>query len=77
MVRQPLREIGRVALRAALQPAAGGKLDSHHLEPATELVVRRSTAPPGRLAAFGHPEPDESDDQHKCLESQTLTGQDV
>jgi LacI family transcriptional regulator, galactose operon repressor len=45
-VRQPLREMGGVALRTALRLAAGEKLDSHHVELATELVVRRSTAPP-------------------------------
>jgi LacI family transcriptional regulator len=44
-VRQPLREIGRVALRTALRLAAGEKPDSHHVELATELVVRNSTAP--------------------------------
>lgn len=45
-VRQPLREMGSVALRTALRLAAGEKLDSHHVELATELVVRESTAPP-------------------------------
>lgn len=47
-VRQPLREMGAVALRFALRLAAGEKLDSHHVELATELVVRRSTAAPPR-----------------------------
>jgi LacI family transcriptional regulator len=45
-VRQPLREMGAVALRTALRLAAGEKLDSHHVELATELIVRGSTAPP-------------------------------
>jgi LacI family transcriptional regulator len=45
-VRQPLREIGAVALRTALRLADGEKVDSHHVELATELVVRRTTAPP-------------------------------
>jgi LacI family transcriptional regulator len=45
-VRQPLREMGSVALRTALRMAAGEELDSHHVELATELVVRQSTAPP-------------------------------
>jgi LacI family transcriptional regulator len=45
-VRQPLREMGGVALRTALRLTNGEKLDSHHVELATELVVRRSTAPP-------------------------------
>jgi LacI family transcriptional regulator len=45
-VRQPLQKMGAVALRTALQLAAGERLDSHHVELATELVVRRSTAAP-------------------------------
>jgi LacI family transcriptional regulator len=45
-VRQPLREIGGAALRRALALAAGEKVDSYHVELATELVVRDSTAPP-------------------------------
>jgi len=45
-VRQPLREMGRVALRTLLRMAEGEQLDSHHVELATELVVRGSTAPP-------------------------------
>jgi LacI family transcriptional regulator len=45
-VRQPLRQMGAVALRTALRIAAGEKLDSHHVELATELVVRGSTAAP-------------------------------
>ncbi|MFI7128128.1 LacI family DNA-binding transcriptional regulator [Nonomuraea sp. NPDC050153] len=43
-VRQPLREMGGVALRTALRLAAGEKIDSHHVELATELIVRASTA---------------------------------
>ncbi|MEV4539090.1 substrate-binding domain-containing protein [Asanoa sp. NPDC049518] len=43
-VRQPLREMGGVALRTALRLAAGEKLDSHHVELATELIIRDSTA---------------------------------
>ena len=47
-VRQPLREMGAVAVRTALRLAAGEKASSHHVELATELVVRQSTArPPG------------------------------
>lgn len=45
-VRQPLREMGRVALRTAMRLAAGEVPDSHHVELATELIVRSSTAPP-------------------------------
>ncbi|MGI5132070.1 LacI family DNA-binding transcriptional regulator [Pseudonocardia sp. CA-107938] len=48
VIRQPLREMGRVALRSVLQLAAGATLDSHHVELATELVVRGTTAPPSR-----------------------------
>ncbi|MEV4617866.1 substrate-binding domain-containing protein [Asanoa sp. NPDC049573] len=44
-VRQPLREMGGVAVRTALRLAAGEKLDSHHVELATALIVRGSTAP--------------------------------
>jgi LacI family transcriptional regulator len=46
VVRQPLREMGRVALKTVLQMAAGVALDSHHVELATELVVRSTTGPP-------------------------------
>jgi LacI family transcriptional regulator len=42
-VKQPLREMGGVALRTALRLANGEKLESHHIELATELVVRSST----------------------------------
>ena len=45
-VRQPLHELGRVALQTALRLAAGEQLESHHIELATELVVRASSAPP-------------------------------
>jgi LacI family transcriptional regulator len=43
-VRQPLREMGRTAVRTALRLASGEKIDSHHVELATELIVRGSTA---------------------------------
>ena len=45
-VRQPLAEMGRVAVRTALRLVDGESIDSHHVELATELVLRRSTAPP-------------------------------
>jgi LacI family transcriptional regulator len=48
-VRQPLREMGAAALRRALRLAAGEKVDSYHVELATELVVRHSTAPPSKV----------------------------
>ena len=44
-VAQPLRRMGTVALRTALRVAAGEHIDSHHVELATGLVVRESTAP--------------------------------
>ncbi|GAB2976665.1 LacI family DNA-binding transcriptional regulator [Amycolatopsis acidiphila] len=44
-VRQPLQDMGRVALRTLLRLIAGETLDSHHVELATNLVVRGSTAP--------------------------------
>jgi LacI family transcriptional regulator len=50
-VRQPLREMGAAALRTALRLANGEKAESHHIELATELVVRASTAPPREEAS--------------------------
>lgn len=47
-VRQPLREMGAVAVRTALRLAAGERIESHHVELATELVIRHSTAPVSR-----------------------------
>jgi len=44
-VRQPLQEMGKVALRTAMRLAGAEEVDSHHVELATELVLRRSTAP--------------------------------
>ncbi|GAA1670343.1 LacI family DNA-binding transcriptional regulator [Kribbella yunnanensis] len=44
-VKQPLREMGAVALRTALRLAAGETIDSHHVELATTLIVRGSAAP--------------------------------
>ncbi|ABK70758.1 LacI family DNA-binding transcriptional regulator [Mycolicibacterium smegmatis] len=43
-VRQPLREMGAVAMRTALRLADGDELDSHHVELATQLIARSSTA---------------------------------
>jgi LacI family transcriptional regulator len=45
-IRQPLREMGRMALRTALRLADGEQLESHHVELATSLVLRGSTGPP-------------------------------
>lgn len=43
-VRQPLRQMGRVAARTLLELADGRVPDSHHVQLATTLVVRDSTA---------------------------------
>jgi LacI family transcriptional regulator len=48
-VRQPLTEMARVAVRTALRLMAGETIESHHVELATELVLRGSTAAPGPL----------------------------
>ncbi len=45
-IAQPLEEMGRVALRTLLRVADGDTLESHHVELATHLVQRASTAPP-------------------------------
>lgn len=45
-VRQPIIEMGRVALRTLLQQARGERADSHHVQLSTRLIVRSSTAPP-------------------------------
>ena len=45
-VAQPLIEMGRLAVRSVLQLAAGDVVGIRHLELATHLVVRNSTAPP-------------------------------
>ena len=47
-VRQPLAEMGRLAVRTALRLSAGEAVDSHHVELATDLILRESTAPPSR-----------------------------
>lgn len=48
-VAQPLRRMGMAALRTAMRLGAGERVESHHVELATELVVRGSTAPPAGL----------------------------
>jgi LacI family transcriptional regulator len=45
-IHQPLQEMGRAALRVLQNFAAGSAPDTHHVELATHLVVRSSTAPP-------------------------------
>ncbi|MCP2265471.1 LacI family DNA-binding transcriptional regulator [Promicromonospora thailandica] len=47
-VRQPISDMGRVALRTLLQQARGERADSHHVQLSTQLVVRGSTAAPAR-----------------------------
>jgi LacI family transcriptional regulator len=45
-VRQPLADMGKLAVRTALRLAHGEQPDSPRVELGTELVVRSSTAPP-------------------------------
>jgi LacI family transcriptional regulator len=51
-VRQPLAEMGKLAVRTVLRLARGERPDSPRVELATQLVVRSSTAPP-RLSDAG------------------------
>lgn len=44
-VRQPMREMGRVALRTLMLLSQGQRPETHHFELATTLVERSSTAP--------------------------------
>jgi LacI family transcriptional regulator len=46
-VRQPLADMGRVALRSAERLATREGLDTNRVELATELIIRESTAAPG------------------------------
>ena len=46
-VRQPLADMGRVALRSVERLATREGLDTNRVELATELVIRESTAAPG------------------------------
>lgn len=50
-VRQPMTEMGRVALRTVLELSNGMRPETHHFELATTLVVRSSTTPPPHAAA--------------------------
>ncbi len=45
-INQPLLDMGRVATRTVLQLARGETPDSHHVQLATRLVIRESTAQP-------------------------------
>ena len=46
-VAQPLFDMGASALRSVLRLSRGERIDSNHVELATTLIVRESTAPPG------------------------------
>ena len=45
-VAQPLFDMGAAALRSVLRLSRGERIDSSHVELATRLIVRESTAPP-------------------------------
>lgn len=45
-IRQPLREMGRLAVRTVVAQSQGQGPEAHHYELATTLIVRNSTAPP-------------------------------
>ncbi|MDX6264727.1 MAG: LacI family transcriptional regulator, partial [Kribbellaceae bacterium] len=45
-VRQPLQEMGRMAVSLLIRLLDRHELEALHIELATELVVRHSTAPP-------------------------------
>jgi LacI family transcriptional regulator len=47
-VAQPLLEMGRVATRSLAQMITNDVVSTHHIELATRLVVRDSTAPHDR-----------------------------
>ncbi len=44
-VRQPLAEMGRMAVSLLIRLLAGHQVDTRHVELATELIVRGSTGP--------------------------------
>lgn len=45
-IHQPLREMGRLAVRTVVDQSRGQGPEAHHYELATSLIVRDSTAPP-------------------------------
>lgn len=45
-IHQPLREMGRLAVRTVMSLAEHAGPETHHFELATSLVMRQSTAPP-------------------------------
>lgn len=50
-IRQPMVGLGRMALRTLLQQAAGEQPLSHHIQLATSLILRESTAAPASTTA--------------------------
>jgi LacI family transcriptional regulator len=52
-VRQPLAEMGRTAVSLLVRLLGRQRFEALHIELATRLVVRESTAPPRRLRAAG------------------------
>lgn len=54
-VRQPISDMGRVALRTLLQQSRGERADSHHVQLSTQLVIRGSTAAPVTTVPEPHP----------------------
>ena len=49
-IRQPLAEMGRIAVSLLLRLLDNQPLEALHVELATRLIVRESTAPPSRSA---------------------------
>ena len=47
-VRQPLQELGRIGIGLLLRLMEGTRVEALRVELATKLIVRESTAPPGR-----------------------------
>jgi LacI family transcriptional regulator len=51
-VRQPLHDMGQIAARALLSLLSGQELLPDHMQLPTELIVRKSTAPPADVPAL-------------------------
>jgi LacI family transcriptional regulator len=49
-VRQPLAEMGRMAVTLLIRLLQNERIEALHVELATKLTVRESTAPPARAA---------------------------
>lgn len=52
-IRQPLKEMGRMAASMLLRLIAGEQLEAARIELATSLVVRASCSPPRNTSSFG------------------------